>query len=58
MQKVMQLNAWSGSCSNASLCDAQVPFDGSKGRCFLFGGRSHVQGDAAFDEEIYVHGCQ
>lgn len=37
---------------------SQELFDGSTGRCFLFSGRSHVQGDAAFDEEIYVHGCK
>ena len=37
---------------------SQEPFNGSTGRCFLFSGRSHVQGSAAFDEEIYVHGCK
>ena len=45
-------------CQICMIGAAQEPFDSTKGRCFLFGGRSHVQGDAAFDEEIYVHGCQ
>lgn len=45
-------------CQMFTIGAAQEPFDSTKGRCFLFGGRSHVQGDAAFDEEIYVHGCQ
>ncbi|KAK9819154.1 hypothetical protein WJX81_007250 [Elliptochloris bilobata] len=34
------------------------PFSSITGRCFFYGGRSHTQGDAAFDEEIYVHGCK